>query len=185
MKWIFERPGRLWGTVAAAACVAILVTGLVLTIKANRALDAIPTNAAGASPTALSDASIPVTTGNEEYGRVPDPEPTRASLGASPAGTDVQTDVGDPEPRVLAAVDAWAHWQFETLGKYMLPAAEEDAIGNPPGKSAGDLKVTGIVTVVESGPSQAVVQVPTNKGTLLVDVVVQEGEWWIAAMGWK
>jgi hypothetical protein len=185
INWLFERPVRLWGTVAVVVGVGLVVAMAVLMIRVDNVTDKIQ-----ARPTGTPGITVP---GEDATGGVtPNPEPTRRPLSSETEEvptidtepSEVFVDAGDPEPRVAAAVDAWANWKFEDLAKYMLPAAEEDAMANPPGSKAGDLKVTGLVEVTEPGPSQAVVKVPTNKGTLLVDVVISDKQWFVASMGW-
>lgn len=185
INWLFERPARLWGSVAVIVAAGLVIGLGVLLVRVDRVADRMRVE-----PTTTPGISVP--TGGETGGVTPDPEPTRRPLSSeteeipSPESEprEVFVDAGDPEPRVGAAVNAWSKWEFENLAKYMLPAAEEDAMANPPGSRAGDLKITGVIRVAEPGPSQAVVRVPTNKGTLLVDVVIQEKQWWVASMGW-
>lgn len=182
--WLFERPGRLWAVTGIACVTGLVLAVVVLIVRVDRTADALERRTA--------EPSITVSTGGESFGITPDPAPTRRPLGPTepditPTSIDTNAfvDAGDPEPRVIAAINAWADWQFEDFATYMLPAAEEDATANPPGSQPGDLKITGVAEVVEPGPSQSVVKVPTNKGTLLVDVVIQDRQWWIASMGWQ
>lgn len=178
IKWPFENPRRMNAILIGA--VAVILVGLVITMtwRTEAALDRMESRSTPtASPTGV-DLSGPLP--DERYATTPTaPVPTSALANPDESAFP---NAGDPTPIVLSAVDTWRRWDFDVLGKYMLPGVLEEATANPP---ARDMKVTGVARVSEPGPTQSVVDVPTNKGVLAVTTVVVDGEWKVESLGWK
>lgn len=168
---MFYSPRRLWLTIGCTFLGVMVVMATVLAVRIDRTLGSIPHAKPSVEmttePLDMTPVTPTLTTRDQEY------------IDSPPA--DVFADLGDPTPRVLAAVDAWVDGDIEGMQKRYLPAALDDVIGNPPGNG---FRLTGEPVVAESGPTRSVLRIPTSAGMLEIVAVGVDGQWMIESMGY-
>lgn len=166
---VFESPRRLWITIGTTIIVVFVIMAMVLAVRINQALEAVP----AASPTAAPglpavDVSPTLTTRDQEYLDSPTADPFK--------------DLGDPRPVVLSAVEAWRSMNVEAMQKAYLPAALDQVVSTPPGSG---WRITGEIKIAEPGPTKAVLTLPTNVKQLEITAVGVDGRWMIESIGYR
>lgn len=119
----------------------------------------------------LASAGQPATSGPQQPVTVPQtPQPTSAF---------VWDRHGSSAPTALDVVTGWLTGTPDDAA--MEPAAYEDAVLHP---APANVQILGTARVTDGGPTEQDVTVPTNRGTLLLTMHVQDGSWVCTSLGW-
>lgn len=164
IAWIFDRPSRAYLALISIVVLGVTIAVIVLSVRVHGITRAVQ-HGTGTEVTR-----------DERLVGTPASTP---SLTLSTPTASTFPSLGDPRPIVLDVVQAWIDGKPDV--PHVSPAALEDlsAHAAPTG-----LYVTGTARLNRSGPTAALVIVPTTLGGLAVDVALSDGDWSVTGVGW-